>query len=215
MIKILNYTQNPITYMGKIAGICYNSDTESQDKNYKRGLKNIEHNHGRVFEYVDVTLEISGYSARAIRELYTHIVGTSRLQESTRYVTYDINNFSYHVPDSIYNNNIAFEKYSQCMRNILDTYQELLELGVSKEDVANILPLGQTSKVILKINYRALLHLAEVRLCERAYEEIRTMVLEIIEEISKLDNEWKELTSYMKPKCKICTEKENCPKNKR
>lgn len=214
MIKIINATKNPISHIGKIAGVCYNSDITDSKKNYKRGLKNIKDNHGRTFEYVDVTLEISGYSARAIRELYTHIIGTSRLQESTRYVTYNEDNFKYYIPDSIINNIEAKVKYESCMRNILHTYNDLLSLGIAKEDVANILPLGQMSKVVLKINFRALLHLAEMRLCERAYVEIRNMVYDMIHEISKIDDEWKELMSYMKPKCKTCTEKENCPRIK-
>ena len=69
MIKVLNATKNPITFMGKVAGVCYNSDIEDNVKNYKRGLKNIKDNHGRIFEYADVVVEIDGYSARAIREL--------------------------------------------------------------------------------------------------------------------------------------------------
>ena len=42
MIKVLNATEKPITFMGKVAGVCYNSDIENADKNYKRGLKNIK-----------------------------------------------------------------------------------------------------------------------------------------------------------------------------
>ena len=100
------------------------------------------------------------------------------------------------------------------MQNIIDSYKKLLDLGYDKEDVANLLPLGMTSKMVLKINFRALLHLAEMRLCERAYAEIREMVLEIIKVLSEIDEEWAELMTFMKPKCKICTEKENCPRLK-
>lgn len=34
-------TKNPITLMGKEAGICYGSDTSNDEKNYKRGLSLI------------------------------------------------------------------------------------------------------------------------------------------------------------------------------
>lgn len=75
MIEILNYTHNPISFMGKCAGLCWGADISNQENNYKRGIECIENNHGRVMEYSDITILISGYSARMIRELYTHVVG--------------------------------------------------------------------------------------------------------------------------------------------
>lgn len=45
-IKILEYTNNPISFIGVVSGICYDSNTERDDLNYKRGLRNIKDNHG-------------------------------------------------------------------------------------------------------------------------------------------------------------------------
>lgn len=207
MIKVLNSTHNPIQFIGQVAGICYNS-SNTEVANYKRGIKCIEENHGRVMEFIDVTIEIDGYSARCIRELGRHIIGTSYLQASTRYINYD--NFDYYTPDAISDN----ESYHKAMRDMLEVYNNLIATGVAKEDVANLLPLGMTSKVVFKMNYRALLHLAEVRLCSRAYKEIQDLVNEMIEVIGLCDPEWKELMSYMKPRCKTCTEKHNCKRRK-
>lgn len=207
MIKVLNATKNPIQFIGQVSGVCYNSKDEPE-ANYKRGLKCIKDGHGRVMEYADVTLVIDGYSARVMRELYTHVIGTTKVQASTRYIAYD--NFDYYVPDSVYEN----EEYHKAMRNILDSYQSLLDSGIKKEDAANLLPLGMTSKVVLKINYRALLHMAEVRMCERAYVEFRELMSDMILAIGNIDSEWNTLMSFMKPKCKVCTEKESCPRKK-
>lgn len=207
MIKVLNATKNPIQFIGQVSGICYNSKDESQ-ANYKRGLKCIKDGHGRVMEFADVTILLDGYSARVMRELYTHCVGTTKIQASTRYITYD--NFDYYTPDTLEYN----EEYHDVMHTILGGYQSLLDQGVPKEHAANVLPLGMTSKVVLKINYRALLHMAEVRMCERAYIEFRELMADIIESVGAIDDEWKELMSFMKPKCKICTEKDNCPRLK-
>ena len=214
MIKVLNATRNPITFMGKVAGVCYNSDIENADKNYKRGLKNIKDNHGRVMEYVDIVIEVDGYSARTIRQIYTHVIGTSRLSASTRYIDYSGDNFIYYTPKSILEDKDALHTYDKCMDNILENYNTLLNMGIDKEDVANILPLGLNQKMVLKINFRALLHLAEMRLCERAYVEVRDFVKELIDKISQIDDEWAELMKFMLPKCKTCTEKENCPRLK-
>ena len=207
MIKVLNATKNPIQFIGKVAGCCYGSKDEPQ-ANYKRGLKCIKDGHGRVMEFVDVTLEIDEVSARMIRELGRHVIGTSYLQASTRYITYD--NFDYYTPKNLKDD----KEYHITMQNILASYQSLVEKGIPKEDVANLLPLGMNTKIVLKINYRALLHMAEVRMCERAYIEFRDFMKELIKTISEIDEEWAELMKFMLPKCKTCTEKENCPRLK-
>lgn len=207
MVRVLNATKKPITFMGQVAGVCYNSKDEPQ-ANYKRGLRCIKDGHGRIMEFADVTLVLDEYSARVMRELYTHVIGTSKVQASTRYITYD--NFDYYTPEDLEHN----EEYHEVMRSILEGYQSLLDQGVPKEHAANVLPLGMTSKVVLKINYRALLHMAEVRMCERAYVEFRELMDDIRFELCKIDEEWNELMTYMKPKCKTCMEKESCPRIK-
>ena len=207
MITVLNATKNPIQFIGKVAGCCYGSKDEPQ-ANYKRGLKCIKDGHGRAMEFVDVTLEIDEVSARMIRELGRHVIGTSYLQASTRYITYD--NFDYYTPKNLKDD----KEYHITMQNILASYQSLVEKGMPKEDVANLLPLGMNTKIVLKINYRALLHMAEVRMCERAYIEFRDFMKELIKTISEIDEEWAELMKFMLPKCKTCTEKENCPRLK-
>lgn len=208
MIEILNATSKPITFIGQVSGVCYNSKDEPR-ANYKRGMKCIKDGHGRVMEYADVTLVIDGFSARVMRELYTHIIGTSRVQASTRYITYD--NFNYYTPQALEENS----DYHKAMRSIVESYQQLIDSGVPKEHAANLLPLGMTSKVVLKINYRALLHMASVRMCDRAYIEYRELMECIIDAISNIDEEWATLMTFMKPKCKTCTEKANCPRLKK
>ena len=86
--------KNPITMIGRMVGLCYGSDTSNDEKNYKRGYNCITSGHGRTIEFPDVYMHIEGYSARVIRELYTHIGGSpTRVQESTRYIDYS--NFEY------------------------------------------------------------------------------------------------------------------------
>ena len=117
-------TKNPITLMGERAGICWGSDLSDQEKNYKRGLDCIISGHGRVMEYVNVELILDGYSARVIREWYTHIGGApTRLQASTRYINYQ--NFDYVIPPKIEADPVAKEKYVQAMEMITQTCAEL------------------------------------------------------------------------------------------
>lgn len=208
MIKVIDYTKNPLTLMGKVAAKCWDSNPSPQI-----GIDCIESNHGRILEYPDITVEISDYSARCIRELYTHIIGTSRIQQSTRYV--NMNSFDYYVPYSITNDKQAKATYDKCMVNIMKSYSILRELGIPKEDCANLLPLGSNTKIVLKINGRAILHMAELRLCNRALKEYRELMNELLNTISNLDDEWTKIISYAKPKCEIlgyCNEKKSCGK---
>lgn len=69
-----------------------------------RGLDCLESEHGRTFEFPDVYMVLDGFSARVIREFYTHIGGApTRLQASTRYIDY-AKGFAYFTPPSIERN---------------------------------------------------------------------------------------------------------------
>ena len=59
--------------IGEEAGVCWGADITNQEKNYKRGLDCLESEHGRTFEFPDVYMILDGYSARVIREWYTHV----------------------------------------------------------------------------------------------------------------------------------------------
>ena len=102
-------TKHPITLMGMRAGTCWNANITDNEKNYKRGLDCIKSGHGRVMEFVNVEMIIDGYSARTIREWYTHVIGATKLQASTRYINYE--NFDYVTPASIQNNEYAYAQY--------------------------------------------------------------------------------------------------------
>lgn len=206
-------TKNPITLIGERAGVCYNADISDSAKNYKRGLECIKSGHGRVMEYVNVEMILDGFSARVIREWYTHIGGApTRLQSSTRYINYD--NFNYVIPPSIINNPYAFKIYVDTMSYITNGYKELTKLNISKEDIAMLLPLGMTTKIIDKRNLRNLVDMSRQRMCSRAYLEYRLLFEMICEALSEYSEEWATLIDMLfHPKCEelgYCPESKSC-----
>jgi thymidylate synthase (FAD) len=207
MIKILKYTDNPLSFMGKVAGECYGQDNPKRFKNIAKRC--LEEGHGRVGEFADVTIKISGYSAKVIRELYTHIVGTSRLSSSTRYIDYS-QSFDYITPKTI-NDNIKKDVWDNTMKDIKNAIITLKELGVPTEDYTNLLPLAYEQSIVLKINIRALINMFHVRACTCAYWEYRNLMNELKDTLSNLDEEWKFISdNYFVPKCiamGYCTEK--------
>jgi len=214
MITIFETTDKyPLQKIGMMAGVCWNSPIDDPEKNIKRAKECVLSGHGRVLEYVDIELCIEKYSARAIREYYTHIGGgPTRLQESTRYVNCE--SFDYYLPVTAQKTDEAKAAYIECMEFIRTKYGELLEKGVSKEDAANILPLGMMTKIVDKRNLRNMINLMNQRLCTRAYVEIRQMANEIRNELSNYSEEWKWICDNLfVPKCDVsgyCTEKKTC-----
>ena len=211
MIKFIKYEEKPITLIGICAGVCYGSDIEDDEKNFKRGLQCIKDGHGRTLEYPDLIMIIDKYSIKVIRELYTHIIGVTRLQESTRYV--NMKNSEVIVPSSIMKNEDALKIYNETIEHIFNSYEALMNMGIKKEDASGLLPLNLETKIVYKINLRALLALSEVRMCTRAYWEMRALLKELQNSIRALGGEWEIIADLMKPKCEkygYCTEKFTC-----
>lgn len=205
-------TIDPISLMGRRAGICWGADITDSEKNYKRGLDCIKSNHGRVFEFVNIEAIIEGYSARVIREWYTHIGGSpTRLQSSTRYVNYD--NFEYIIPKTVQTEEQK-TWYNNAIDTISQTLQNLEESGVKREDAAMLLPLGMATKIVDKRNVRNVISMAEQRMCSRAYWEYRELFNEYIKQLKLYSEEWATLIPMvMQPKCETlgyCPEKYSC-----
>lgn len=210
-------TKNPITLIGERAGVCWGADISDEKKNYKRGLDCLKSNHGRTLEFVNVEMVIDGYSARVIREWYTHLGGSpTRLQASTRYIEYG--DFQYITPESVYAQLDTADIYHDAMRFIQDSVKKLEEMGVPREDCAMLLPLGMTTRIVDKRNLRNLIDMSHQRMCNRAYWEFRELFNEICEKLSNISEEWAYIIeNYMKPKCEVlgyCPEKNGCGKFK-
>lgn len=208
-------TKKPITLIGKRAGICWGADITDDKKNYKRGLECLENNHGRTFEFVNVEAVLEGWSARVIREWYTHIGGSpTRLQASTRYINYS-DGFDYVIPDKIKGNKIALTDYEYIMRTIVDVAKFFEnDLKIPREDIANLFPLGMSTKIVDKRNLRNIIDMSRQRMCSRAYWEYRKLFNEYANELKKIDEEWAYIVdNYFMPKCEqlgYCPEKYSC-----
>lgn len=211
-------TKHPITLIGQRAGTCYDANTTDQEKNYKRGMDCILANHGRTLEYVNVEMIIDGYSARVIREWYTHLGGApTRLQASTRYINYE--NFEYVIPPKIANNTEARKIYTDTMSLISNMCSTLEKMcGIPREDSAMLLPLGMTTKIVDKRNLRNLVDMSRQRMCTRAYWEYRELFNDICKALRTYSDEWEWIVDNLfVPKCEYlgyCPENKSCGRKK-
>lgn len=210
-------TKDPISLMGRRAGICWGADITDGERNYRRGLECIENNHGRVLEFPDVHMVFEGYSAKCLREYYTHIgCLPSRLQASTRYIDYSKGDgFEYTTPYTIKKNEKALNEWQNMMKNINDLISRFVnEYEIPIEDATMALPIAYSSKMVDKRNPRNLIDMSRNRMCSRAYWEFRELFKDIINALKEYSDEWAKLIDLQfMPKCDYlgyCPEKYSC-----
>jgi len=216
-IEIIRITEHPLQLIGQCTGVCWGAPVNDPEKNKKRAISCIKANHGRVLEFPEFIIVIDGYSARMMRELYTHIGGApTRLQSSTRYV--NEGGFKFYMPESCK----GHSEYDSTMETIQVAYSDLVGLiGVPKEDAANILPLGMESKMVWKGNLRMLINFMNRRLCTRALKEIRGFANEFKKLLASVDDEWAWIAENLfvpsceqfkihNPDLKFCVEEHCC-----
>ena len=222
IIKILpETTKDPITLMGKRSGVCWGANVENDEKNYNRGLDCIKSGHGRVMEYVNIEMIIDGYSAKTLREYYTHIGGSpTRLQASTRYINYSKGNgFNYTTPKSMKNDSMVEREWNELMIHINDMIKWFVEHNVPVEDATMALPLAYSFKMVDKRKLRNLVDMSRVRMCNRAYWEYRELFRDICNALREYSDEWKWIVdNLLHAKCEeygYCTEAKSCGRKPR
>lgn len=206
-------TLRPITRMGERAGVCWGADISDPGKNYRRGLDCLQSGHGRVMEFVRVEMLLDGYSARVMREWYTHIGGApTRLQASTRYIDYGA--FEYVTPQSIKGTGAMESIYEEAMGDIMQAVQDLVKFGIPREDAAMLLPLGMATRVVDSRNLRNLVDMSRQRMCNRAYWEFRELFDDIYKALWHYSDEWADVCeAQFFAKCELtekCPEKHGC-----
>lgn len=216
MIKIMRITKEPLKQIGSIAGVCYNTTNEKYFKNI--ALQCINEGHWRTLEFPELIFEYDKYSAKAIRELYTH-VHTTKLQSSTRYIDYS-KQFKYATPFSIKKNQEANEIWEKHMEQVQITMNKLKSLNIPTEDYTNILPIAYETKGVIKMGLRELIQIFNVRACSCAYHEIRVLMQDLKKAIKETnDEEWIWIAdNYLVPKCDLklfCEEEKRWDKCKR
>lgn len=213
-VEIKEWTmKDPLNCIGFNAGVCWGAPLDAEH-NVKRALKCISDGHGRVEELPDVYVTIDGYSAKCMRELYTHIGGSpTRMQASTRYIDYE-KGFETVVPPSVRSNGEALDIWHETMSQVQYGMAKLKALGVPKEDYTNLLPLAYESKMIWKVNLRCLVNFFGMRLCSRAYWEIRQLANDLKTALEQYSPEWRQISDELfVPKCVqagYCTESQSC-----
>ncbi|MBQ3819624.1 FAD-dependent thymidylate synthase, partial [bacterium] len=168
----------------------------------------ISSGHYSTIEHIQVSFAISNVSRACTHQLVRHR-HMSFSQKSQRYVK-EKGQFDYIIPPTIDKNPQLRENFIDFMSKISEKYQEFVDAGVPAEDARFVLPNAAASSMVVSMNLREFIHVANLRLCTRAQYEIRTLVRMMCDEMIKSEP-W--LKPYLVAKCErfgFCDEDKSC-----
>jgi thymidylate synthase (FAD) len=157
----------------------------------------LETGHASPLEQVWFEFGISGVSRAFSHQFVRHRVGISFEQQSQRYVTYKGGTFPYTVPKTVEKAGMA-DKMRELFSSAGALYEQLVEAGVPAEDARFLLPNATNTNFKITVNFQALLHICDLRLCTRAQWEFRKVAALLRSEVMKVAPE---LGRYLQPKC--------------
>jgi thymidylate synthase (FAD) len=173
----------------------------------------LDHGHFGPFEHPHATFAIKGISRSCMAQLTRHRHVSFDVQ-SMRYVSFDdvdpadvregemvVMPPSVTDPDWVGRNQNAGsvddetaerreELFRETIENAFESYQELLEMGLPPEDARFVLPIGTKVNLVMSMNARMLMHVADMRAAADSQWEIRGMT----EQVLDLAAEWCPIT---------------------
>jgi thymidylate synthase (FAD) len=173
----------------------------------------MDHGHFGPFEHPHATFAIKGVSRSCMAQLTRHRHVSFDVQ-SMRYVAFDdvdpadvregemvVIPPSATDPDWVGRNqkvgdvdadDVAKreEIFKDTIQSAVESYQELLDLGMPPEDARFVLPIGTKVNIVMTLNARMLMHVADMRAAADSQWEIREMT----EEVLDLAEEWCPIT---------------------
>ena len=165
--------------------------------------------HDSPLGHAQFTFTLDGVSRACTHQIVRNQVGATYSQKSQRYVT-ETGQFEYYTPDKIKTGDELGESYDNFMEYCQYFYDQLIKKGIPAEEARYILPNAATSSMTVSYTLRALINVANLRLCTKAQKEIRDVVKQMCELVIEKEP-W--LAEFLAPKCyKLghCDEKNGC-----
>ena len=235
-IELTAYTPSPLRQMYLAAKRCTTAtldvneevDREEMERVVRRCIKS---GHLTVAEFVDFTFSIEGITRSCSHQLVRHR-HASFCQMSERRVVLGTDEDEYYVNEEYlgYGGGCCsveveakealeklFGKVPEGSENQIAyaflEYRQLIKNGVPVEQARAILPECTLTNLMMSANFRELMHICALRMCQKAEEEIRELVTAMASEVSTIPADGPFLYSFLKPKCfqnERCTEAKPC-----
>jgi len=181
-VELLDITPNALEKIGQYAGICYNSSMDSNSC-VRRAISCKDKGHLATLRFASAVFRVSGIS-RICSHQFVRSKHLDFLQRSQRYCKES--NADYVVPNLTKEQE---ETYYIAIQAAKRTYDNLLSLGMKKEDARFVLPEATTTELIVVGNFQAWLDFISLRADTHAQWEIRDVAKTINNILAKeLDN---------------------------
>lgn len=204
MVELISYWGNDLMIVNaaRVSFGKYKNKLDEKDKKLIEFLK--QHKHVSVFRHPQLQFRIT-CPIFIERQLFKHQVGMSANSISGRYVDFSDSYFNFKDGEwrqqstnfkqgssGQVSNNLQHE-CTKIQNNIINicknAYQELLSLGVSKEQARIILPLCLNTTFIWTGSLLSFLHLWELRLKEDTQQETREIAAKMLELVKNIDGQ--------------------------
>ena len=203
---------------GEFAAVCYNTNTKYAEK---VGEKCLESGHLSGSRHLYMVFELENVPRSLIDQLVRHEQGVVKNVQSLRYCNKKEDVNVYVAPEVMKDVYLRAEiiGIEQIIRESYENIQATLKdaglTGEKSNEIARtILPIGISTKCSFAVNLEGLIHLANVRLCNRAELPIRTIVKEMVRQVVEVEPRYK---PFLVPNCKklgYCPEGGHSCKNK-
>mgnify|MGYP003412641550 CR=1 FL=1 len=186
----------------QVARVSYAKDASNftEEQNAKLIKYLVEHKHTSVFRHSTLQFRVK-CSIYVERQIFKHSVGVSVNSVSGRYV--DFSDSYYEIPSGEWRKQSKSSKQgseglvedqetcdaiqktviNQCKRS----YEQLLNLGVSKEQARSVLPLSLETEFIWTGSFLAFMHMCNLRLKEDTQKETRDLVRQMLELVKNIE----------------------------
>jgi thymidylate synthase (FAD) len=182
-IELLAITPDAENLIELAGRTCYLSHDRSQPGSEQKFIRMLlRHGHLSVLEHAYATFRVKGGSRSFTHQIVRHRLA-SFSQQSQRYVSEQ--GFEYVEPPAIKDNPVAHQRFEEIMEKIRETYQELQEFGISKQDARFVLPNAVVSEIVISANLREWRHIFNVRCQPQAQWEIRAICIEMLKLLQK------------------------------
>ena len=175
-VILVDYTQNAFDNIVRAARGCFgNEDRKATYEENKELIQALIRQDHSPIEFGEAIFYITGISRACANQLNRYRL-TSQAQKSQRYTDANKDDFV-HPFSCIKTTDACYDLVDTCFK----FYNRLIKAGVPREDARYYLPMGITTKMHLKCNFRQLRHILKQRLDKSAQWEVRQVAKQMLE----------------------------------
>jgi len=190
-VRLIQKTPHFLKTCWVAARTCYSADSPiellQQEKSQEDMLRLLDRiltsKHLSVVEHCSMTFAVKDVSRTLLAQYSRHRIGVSLSVQSQRYVSEQSSKnenglFGHVIPQTILENEGARARYAKAMEQMQQAYDELLDMGIAKQDARFVLPGGACTNFVTTLNLRSFMDVYEKRVVTPGAQwEIREMLV--------------------------------------